>query len=1107
MKRPALILVVCSSIWLPSPTAAQTVDLANSAGRRVITGTNPGGRAGTWLDRGDVSGDIDNKDLIVGSPDAMSGRGEVRVLFGWLQQTGDFDLGLANVVLTGGTAGDRFGASTNAGFITTRETNPESTARDLIVGAPGARGGRGEIYVFAGPLSDGSLTPANAVFRIIGAAGDQLGTIVQTADLNNDGFREIIAGAPATGRVYVIDYHSAPAASRDLSVQPATLTISGAGIGGVLTTGDVNADSIYDLAIGAPSALGGAGAVYIINGRSAPLPSSIALPGGANSTFNGFDAGDHAGSSLWIRDFDGAGRSDLVITAPDADGPGNSRPDCGEAYIIFGKTGQPAVLSPESTIYGAAAGYRTGTKVESGDVTRDEPDDLAFLAPGANGGFGEAYLYYGRSRAEFPAVVDLATGANRRVVGDATHGAIQTMVIWEVTGEGAEDLAFGVPSADSGLGRVYLSISPALMTDPQSVSLSAAQGTMAITTVDIASLGMPAVTWSARSNSSWLSVTPSGSVSAAAPSSATLTLDTSRLAVGTYEGSFVVASTSFDLTHALTVSVVFTVTPGSGGGTGGPTTNLFGLPTAPDEGAAGGVSTRAGSNVMVVPARDLLVRFTTVTSPGVTRVEIVSSTTERPLGNTVRYGPWLYKISTTAVYSGPVVIAIAYENFGAASQAVMRLYAGGTDITSRRDTTSHVIWSNNSGLPGTFFLAIPPPTLPAIRASTAFPAPVGIPITWTATANGGGGLLHYRFWRYNAASGWTIAQDYGPSNVYTWLPGRTDVGQYGVQVWIRRADSTANYDLWAGTGFFNLSAPAPVSIDSLTSSEPLPAPAGRRISWTVRARGGVGPLQYKFLRFSAGAWTVAQDYSPVATFSWQTASTDQGSFSLQAWVRSVDSAATYEAWIGTASSISAPQPLRVTALTPSVAPPVRAGTPWMFTASTSGGTGPLLFKFLRYSVASSAWTMVQDYSPSNTYVWTPNGGETGKYAVQVWVKNAGSAAVYDAWFGTAYMDVVAAAVQVTLASSLPSPAPAGSVLTWTASASGGTGSLEYKFWRYSQAAGTWTMVQDYGAANTYSWMTTSGNTGTFALQVWVRSVGSTATWEAWAGSGSFQITP
>jgi hypothetical protein len=555
----------CLLLW-PTLSAAQVVDLADPIGRQVVTGSVAGGRAGTWLDVGDVNGDISNRDLIVGSPDAAAGRGEVRILYGWVSRTGSFTLNEFNVVLTGAAAGDRFGTSTNAGFVLTAETRPTpTTSRDLVVGAPGALGGRGEVYLFAGPVEGPSLDTSNAVSRMMGAPGDQLGIALETADLNNDGFREIVIGAPGNGRVYVIDHHNFPAATRDLTLpQPGVLIIEGTGIGYVLAAGDITGDGIFDLAIGAPTASFSAGAVYVINGRATALPTSLSLPSGANSTFAGLTVGDNAGSALWIRDVDGDGTWDLVITALDADGPGDTRIAAGEAYVVFGGPALPAALTPQSTIYGAAAGHRLGHRLWVGSITRDEPDDIALLASGANSGFGEAYLVYGRSRASFPAFIDLATSADRRIISDETQGPIDRLVVFEVTGEGAEDLVLSVPGADAGAGRLYFSISPTLTSEAQgtagghiTVNLVVNPGQVVSTPIRLKNRTNIPVGWEVATNRSYLSVSPAeGSSTFSQDGVFNLFVSSEGLASGFYQGQALVVTTSnLDTSLIITVNV------------------------------------------------------------------------------------------------------------------------------------------------------------------------------------------------------------------------------------------------------------------------------------------------------------------------------------------------------------------------------------------------------------------------------------------------------------------------------------------------------------------------------------------------------------------------
>jgi hypothetical protein len=95
---------------------------------------------------------------------------------------------------------------------------------------------------------------------------------------------------------------------------------------------------------------------------------------------------------------------------------------------------------------------------------------------------------------------------------------------------------------------------------------------------------------------------------------------------------------------------------------------------------------------------------------------------------------------------------------------------------------------------------------------------------------------------------------------------------------------------------------------------------------------------------------------------------------------------------------------------------------------------------------------------------------------------------------------------VELLPSVASPAPTGTSITWTARVQGGTaGPLQYQFWLYTGATG-WRNAQPYGPSETFVWTPTWGEEGDYWLQVWVRSNGSTATYDHWRSStNAFQL--
>jgi hypothetical protein len=89
------------------------------------------------------------------------------------------------------------------------------------------------------------------------------------------------------------------------------------------------------------------------------------------------------------------------------------------------------------------------------------------------------------------------------------------------------------------------------------------------------------------------------------------------------------------------------------------------------------------------------------------------------------------------------------------------------------------------------------------------------------------------------------------------------------------------------------------------------------------------------------------------------------------------------------------------------------------------------------------------------------------------------------------------AMSVTMDKS--SPQVQGAVITFTAAASGGSGSYEYYFTLRNPKTGQWSVGQAYSGNPVWQWNTTGIDTGTYPIQVWAKSAGSTAAYEAWAG--------
>jgi len=186
-----------------------------------------------------------------------------------------------------------------------------------------------------------------------------------------------------------------------------------------------------------------------------------------------------------------------------------------------------------------------------------------------------------------------------------------------------------------------------------------------------------------------------------------------------------------------------------------------------------------------------------------------------------------------------------------------------------------------------------------------------------------------------------------------------------------------------------------------------------------------------------------------------------------------------------------------------------SGTAMTFTATGAGGSHSYLYSFWLSGPANGwGWTNVQAYSTTATYTWTPGGSNIGANTIAVWIKNATSAATFDATSKLAVRVYAttppASSVSLT---ALPTSGVAGTSATFTAAGSGGTGNYQYSFWLSGPANGWgWTNVQAYSTAATFTWTPTAANVGANTIAVYVRNVGSVATFEA-VRTLAFNVNP
>ena len=289
-----------------------------------------------------------------------------------------------------------------------------------------------------------------------------------------------------------------------------------------------------------------------------------------------------------------------------------------------------------------------------------------------------------------------------------------------------------------------------------------------------------------------------------------------------------------------------------------------------------------------------------------------------------------------------------------------------------------------------------------LAPSPAPPFVAGVPITWTTTlAPGAPPDVEYQFWQYAAATGkWTSAP-YSTDHTFVFTPPQA--GTYALQVWVRTAGSGVSREaIWA-TGFFSVVSAPPLPPLSLSVARTLPRAVGDSGTFAATAQGGVSPYAFQFWLYRADvrAWSVARswDASPDWTFTPAAA----GTYAVQVWARSAGSTAQYDAmWPSGFFAVSRSVPSTPT-LTASPGMFVRVGTPVTWTGQSTGGAQPTQYKFWLYTATAKSWQAVQDWSADNTWEWTP--GQAGIYAVQVWVRSAGSTATHEGYVSSGFFTI------------------------------------------------------------------------------------------------------
>ena len=258
--------------------------------------------------------------------------------------------------------------------------------------------------------------------------------VADMADIDGDGVREAIIGAPTfgtsprtAGRVFVRSGRTGAI------LFTFTGTVANAQLGyAIADAGDVNGDGVSDIIAGAP--LFGKGRAQVFSGAD----------GSVIWTIDGEVSGDTFGSAVCSAgDIDGDGHSDFAVGAP------AHASSTGRVYIYSGATG----LLIRS--YDGTSGSRFGVGIAlAGDINHDGKPDIIVGAPhGGTSPFGRAYVYSGADGSLLlpPLTPDTAT--------TSAFGVFFVAGVGDVNADGTPDLYVGDyndSTNGAGSGKAYV---------------------------------------------------------------------------------------------------------------------------------------------------------------------------------------------------------------------------------------------------------------------------------------------------------------------------------------------------------------------------------------------------------------------------------------------------------------------------------------------------------------------------------------------------------------------------------------------------------------------------------------------------------------------------
>lgn len=265
------------------------------------------------------------------------------------------------------------------------------------------------------------------------------------------------------------------------------------------------------------------------------------------------------------------------------------------------------------------------------------------------------------------------------------------------------------------------------------------------------------------------------------------------------------------------------------------------------------------------------------------------------------------------------------------------------------------------------------------------------------------------------------------------------------------------------------------------SVDKISAPAGSEVTFTAVA-SGEGTLKYKFIvKGRTTNYSIVRDFSTQDTFVWTPKVADEvhDCYVQVMDENSVISESNPILFTSTAEVVI-DRPIKIESFTTSVTGSQVKNTPVQINVVGSGGEGILKYKFLLYDRASNIWYKLRDFESTNIYTWTPS--KVGTKELYVDVKDANDNVVRSNPISIIITEPVEE-LSVTLTADPAIRQTVGNKVALTANATGGVGTLLYKFLLKNNDTNEFYLIKDYSTLDAVSWTASKSGTRTFYVDV------------------------